>query len=52
MITCVQLNALIARGESELQLFQKWDTDAVTKPEAGTSCHPLQVCVYVCTRFA
>ena len=44
-MTCVQLNAVIARGDSELQLFQKWDTDAVTNPETGARCHPPQVCV-------
>ena len=39
----MQLNTLIARGDSELQQFEKWDTEAVSGVEAG-SPPPLQVC--------
>ncbi|KAL3133545.1 hypothetical protein ABBQ38_007396 [Trebouxia sp. C0009 RCD-2024] len=41
-LTNSQLNTLIARGDSELQLFEKWDSEAASGAEAD-SPQPLQV---------
>ncbi|KAL3148844.1 hypothetical protein ABBQ32_001720 [Trebouxia sp. C0010 RCD-2024] len=41
-LTNSQLNTLIARGDSELQLFEKWDSEAASGAEA-TSPQPMQV---------
>lgn len=48
----MQLNALIARGDPELQLFEKWDSEAASSAEAGRP-QPLQVCVCLaCSQYS
>lgn len=38
-----ELNGLIARGDSELQLFEKWDAKDACNPGQGVMCHQVQV---------